>query len=238
MSSLVEVIAKQAQATFSKSLTEENFAESFTKLIRNVARIRSSDLKLNKETIRTINSGNSSKSLAPVTYIEVAENQCFSMGIFLLKSGARIPLHDHPGMHGVLKVIQGTLKISSYSALSKVPGEVKLPQDISNRIKSSQKDRLIPVEKHSPENVTDKDEPCVLRPKESNFHEICAIGGTAAFLDILAPPYDMKERDCHYYVPLETNKTDSEVKTWLLRTSPPTDFWCDAAPYTGPKVSL
>lgn len=167
---------------------------------------------------------------------QVAENQTFSMGIFLLRSGARIPLHDHPGMHGVLKVIQGTVKITSFSALP--PSDTKLPQDINNRVKGVHRDLLVPVEKHPPANLTDKDDPCVLRPKEGNFHEIVAVGGTAAFLDILAPPYDMKERDCHYYVPLETNKADSEVKTWLLRTPPPSDFWCEAAPYTGPKFTL
>ncbi|GBL93263.1 2-aminoethanethiol dioxygenase [Araneus ventricosus] len=238
MSSIVELIAKQAQATFSRSITEESFLENLTKLIKNVNKVRASDLKLNKDTLRTINSDNDDKRLAPVTYIEVAENKTFSMGIFLLRSGARIPLHDHPGMHGVLKVIQGTVKITSYSAVSKVPSDIKLPQDIYNRVKGVQKERLIPVEKHSSGNVTEKDEPCVLKPKEGNFHEICAVGGTAAFLDILAPPYDMNERDCHYYVPLETSKTDSEVKCWLLRTTPPSDFWCESADYTGPKVSL
>ncbi|XP_054712958.1 2-aminoethanethiol dioxygenase-like [Uloborus diversus] len=237
MSSLVEVIAKQAQATFSKSITEETFVESFNKLVRSVSRIRAADLHVNKDAIRTANSGNSSNSIAPVTYIEVAENQTFSMGIFLLRSGARIPLHDHPGMHGVLKVIQGTVKITSYSALSMTPADSKLPQDINNKVKGC-KNVLVPVEKHLCGSVTDRDEPCVLRPKEGNYHEICAVGGTAAFLDILAPPYDMKERDCHYYTPLETTKPDSEVKTWLLRTSPPSDFWCNAAPYTGPTVSL
>lgn len=238
MSSLVEAIAKQAQLTFSRSISEEAFTDSLTRLIRSVSRIRSADLKLSRDAGRTANSGSTAKAAAPVTYIEVEENQTFSMGIFLLKSGARIPLHDHPGMHGVLKVIQGTVKITSYSPVSNVPGNNTIPQDVYSRIKSTQRDSLIPVEKHLSANITDKDEPCVLRPREGNFHEICAIGGTAAFLDILAPPYDMIERDCHYYVALETNKPDSEIKTWLLRRSPPSDFWCDSAPYTGPKISL
>lgn len=233
MSSLVEAIAKQAQITFSRCLTDECFSENLTKLIRNASRIRATDLNFNKDTI----SDNDGKRPAPVTYIEVAENQTFSMGIFLLRNGARIPLHDHPGMHGVLKVIQGTVQITSFSPLQLPPG-YKLPPDINNRVKGVNRDLLFPVEKHSQASLTDRDDPCVLSPKEGNFHEIVAVGGSAAFLDILAPPYDMKERDCHYYVPIETKKSDTEAKTWLLRTPAPADFWCRAAPYTGPKFTL
>lgn len=238
MSSLVETIAKQAQSTFTKSITDESFIDSLTKLIRSVSRIRASDLKFNRDTVRTANSENATKRSAPVTYIEVKENQTFSMGIFVLKNGTRIPLHDHPGMHGVLKVILGTVKITSYSPVSNVPGEIEIPQDIRSRVKASQLDSLVPVEVHMSTNVTEKEEPCVLRPKEGNYHEICAVGGAAAFLDILAPPYDLVERDCHYYNALESKEPTSQCKIWLCQKPPPPDFWCDSAPYTGPKISL
>ncbi|GIY75236.1 2-aminoethanethiol dioxygenase [Caerostris darwini] len=236
MSSLVEAIAKQAQLTFSRNLTEESFLESLSKLIKNVSKVRAADLRLNKDVLRTVNSGNGSK-IAPVTYIEVAENPTFSMGIFVLRSGAKIPLHDHPDMHGVLKVIHGTVKITSYSALANVPSDYKLPQVVSNEKEKIQRDALIPVEKHFSGNVTDKDEPCVLKPMEGNYHEICAVGGCAAFLDILAPPYDMNERDCHYYKHLE-EKTDSDIKSWLCMIPAPQEFFCNSAPYTGPRVTL
>ncbi|KAG8189906.1 hypothetical protein JTE90_018687 [Oedothorax gibbosus] len=236
MSSLVEAIAKQAQSTFSRCLTDECFAENLTKLIRNVSRIRATDLNFNKDSVCAA-TDNDGQRPAPVIYIEVAENQAFSMGIFLLRNGTRIPLHDHPGMHGVLKVIQGTVQITSFSKIQLPPGS-KPPQDINNRVKGVARDLLIPVEKHSSAILTDRDEPCVLSPNECNYHDIVAVGGMAAFLDILAPPYDMKARNCHYYVPMETKKTDSEAKTWLLRTPPPCDYWCRAAPYTGPKFTL
>lgn len=51
----------------------------------------------------------------PVTYIPVAENKHISMGIFVIREGQNIPLHDHPHMHGLIKCIQGRLKITSYS---------------------------------------------------------------------------------------------------------------------------
>ncbi|XP_035233404.1 2-aminoethanethiol dioxygenase-like [Stegodyphus dumicola] len=237
MSSLVEAIARQAQSTFSKTLTDESFSEKFSKLIRYVSRVRASDLRISRDVMRTVNRDNTNP-VAPVTYIEVTENNTFSMGIFMLRNGTKIPLHDHPGMHGVLKVVLGTVKITSYSPVSKVPVDSKLPQDIENEIPPSERKSLIPVEKSMSANVSDKDEPCVLRPREGNYHEICAVGGVAAFLDILAPPYEATNRDCHYYTAFETSSTDSEVKVWLKRRGAPSDFWCEAAPYNGPRVYL
>ena len=54
---------------------------------------------------------------APVTYIPVVENQHISMGIFVIREGQNIPLHDHPNMHGVIKCIAGKLNITSFSKL-------------------------------------------------------------------------------------------------------------------------
>ena len=53
--------------------------------------------------------------LSPVTYIPVAENKHISMGIFVIREGQNIPLHDHPHMHGVIKCLEGKLKITSFT---------------------------------------------------------------------------------------------------------------------------
>ena len=42
---------------------------------------------------------------APVSYMEIFENPTVSIGVFILKEGACIPLHDHSGMYGILKVV-------------------------------------------------------------------------------------------------------------------------------------
>ncbi|OON20648.1 hypothetical protein X801_03468 [Opisthorchis viverrini] len=46
---------------------------------------------------------------APVAYVHIMENEIFSMGIFILRPGSRIPLHDHPGMFGILHIYQWKL---------------------------------------------------------------------------------------------------------------------------------
>ena len=52
---------------------------------------------------------------APVTYIPVSENKDVSMGIFIIREGQGIPLHDHPHMHGIIKCLKGNLKITSFT---------------------------------------------------------------------------------------------------------------------------
>lgn len=99
--------------------------------------------------------------------------------------------------------------------------------------------------------------PCLLTPVQDNLHQIDAMDGPAAFLDILAPPYDPDDgRDCHYYKVLqpaaqgegtdgksneqqqvEEKEKDEEVK-WLLEVPQPEDFWCVGEPYPGPTVSV
>ncbi|NXL75042.1 AEDO dioxygenase, partial [Leptocoma aspasia] len=132
----------------------------------------------------------------PVSYMHICETESFSMGVFLLRSGACIPLHDHPGMNGMLK------------------------------------------------HYTRASPPCLLSPHTDNLHQIDAVDGPAAFLDILAPPYDPQHgRDCHYYRLLEGPPAGAEPpalprEVWLVETPQAADFWCGGEPYPGPRVCL
>ncbi|CAB1456740.1 unnamed protein product [Pleuronectes platessa] len=36
----------------------------------------------------------------PVTYMHICGTEVFSMGVFLLRPGTSMPLHDHPDMNG------------------------------------------------------------------------------------------------------------------------------------------
>lgn len=74
-------------------------------------------------------------------------------------------------------------------------------------------------------SVTPDSVPCLLSPSESNIHKIESVGGPAAFLDILAPPYniepdpymeDQEERDCHYFRVL--SEPVSEVRKHLIKS--------------------
>ena len=81
------------------------------------------------------------------------------------------------------------------------------------------------------------------RPSELNSPRIESVGGPAAFLDILAPPYnirppdwaeDKEERDCHYF--RELREAGTGDYNWLLMCDPPASFYCDTEPYRGPGI--
>lgn len=163
---------------------------------------------------------------APVTYIGIFENELVSMGIFILRPGMKLPLHDHPQMYGLIKVLSGKIKVTSFS----------IGEDAALYAKTSPLG--FPAEKH-PEEVMGTDAPsCMLDPKMRNIHEIESIGGPAAFLDVLSPPYCTWEsanntRKCTYFKVCEHL---SGKLYRLCEISPPQWYWNDTHLYEGPEL--
>lgn len=222
-----------------------NFASSFMKLKENLDKIRADDVGFDDIFENERYWMNEDK--APCTYIEIFENEIINMSIFVLKPGFKMPLHDHPQMHGLLKVISGTVGIRTFSELQSGNTNTDIgnfPSEIDDL------DKVIPTSNDSPfrsliAQVTDQkicdaeSEACILTPEISNFHEIEALGGPSAFLDILAPPYsvflnDYEPRECRYYRQVREISKD---KVELKEMPSPIWFYCDAAPYLGPKLS-
>lgn len=245
MTSLIQKIARQARLTFrgaGGSGDGKGFAENVTQLGKLVSEIRAEDLK-----IRPRKSAQAPVSVPhnpPVTYMHICETDGFSMGVFLLKGGSGIPLHDHPGMHGMLKVLYGTVRISGFDKMEPQPAA------------AGHDGSLLRAVLRSTGEYSDSSPPCLLSPHRDNLHQISAVDGPAAFLDILAPPYDPDDgRDCHYYKLLPPTQAPSPAspeqtaaggaeasgvdprEVWLLEIPQPDDFWCGGEPYPGPMVS-
>jgi len=137
MASKMECVLKQALATFSGSYTSKAFHDNLVKLKRNAKDLDSLsvglDLKLLQWDMYELNNSLDKLSRtkyiphhqAPVTYIEVFENEHISVGVFVLRDGAKIPLHDHPYMYGVLKVIHGKVRVQSYTPKQKDYNQLK-----------------------------------------------------------------------------------------------------------------
>ncbi|XP_030011591.1 LOW QUALITY PROTEIN: 2-aminoethanethiol dioxygenase-like [Sphaeramia orbicularis] len=239
MSSLVQRIARQALVTFRSPEPGKSFVENHGKLKSLMTEVRAADLKLVPRRADDSPAGSPPphrhRGAPPVTYMHICETDHFSMGVFLLKSGASIPLHDHPGMHGVLKVLYGTVRISCFDRPDPPPAAPP----------SAHPGALRRSVLRSTGEYTEDSGPCVLSPDRDNLHQIDAVDGPTAFMDILAPPYDPDDgRDCHYYrvlteaeaEPDRTERTDQEV--WLMEISQPAEFWCGGEPYPGPEVCL
>ncbi|KAJ8284809.1 hypothetical protein COCON_G00036590 [Conger conger] len=241
MTSLIQQIARKASVTFkncgSANGDNEVFLGNQGELSNLLNEIRAADLKI---TPRKIKSSSKSQSHSPpVTYMHICETEDFSMGVFLLKPGASIPLHDHPGMNGLLKVLYGKVRIRCLDKLDNPPGAESEIQ-FNPPLLPNQKEALRRSIQRSIGEYTEESSPCILTPLKDNLHQIDAVDGPAAFLDVLAPPYDPDDgRDCHYYKVLQTVSGQQEQEdVWLLKIPQPDNFWCGGEPYPGPVVSF
>jgi cysteamine dioxygenase len=183
-------------------------------------------------------------STARVTggYLSLLENKKISMGIFSVRAGARLPLHDHQDMHGLLRVLTGNIEIQSYSLFSTPPTSPD-PALLAQLPGNVRPDKLLCALAHEPYVLSaDKPEVALLAPHERNLHEIRAIpsdaGLGAAFLDILSPPYG-NERDCNYFRLIGTQHCEqmNQKIAWLLPLdNAPNDFATVTLPYHGPPL--
>jgi len=223
---IVKQVAKQALTTF-RYKESSLFPSQFEKLLALTKKIQEKDVALDTEIKKV-------KSDAPVTFINIYEGDVFTLGIFIIRKGNSLPLHDHPGMFGVCKPLFGTLKLTSYQRVDKM---------------NFQNHSLIPVKK-LPEKILEADNDTteceVLTPAFGNYHSISAVRGDAAIFDILAPPYT-NGRDCSYYRELSMDElisrgielTEQELLerlTYLEQIPPPSSFYCDTKEYKGPVI--
>ncbi|XP_050699959.1 2-aminoethanethiol dioxygenase-like [Eriocheir sinensis] len=264
MATLLQKIARLAVTTFRRDprLTPGAYKTHYDQLSDLLARITPADLKLDPALLQDRGPFNPRRDGAPVTYMQIYEDLDVTICVFILKRGVRLPLHDHPGMCGLLKVVHGAVSIQSYSFLGDGNGQQQnngIPHPSTTTTMPSHHQGLLAATKH-PTIITSANDPaCRLSPGENNLHEIHSLNGTAAFLDILSPPYGMDdrlgyERDCHYYRELDIlppgfgggleegyemgdGEGSSEGPTVLLcRVETPSDFWCDQAEFKGPPV--
>ena len=133
-------------------------------------------------------------SREPIRQEEIFSSDGFSVGLFLIATGQKLPLHDHPRMTVWLKVLRGTLRVRSYDWVEKEPrgGWVQLTSDL---------------------HVDPETEPQILRADHGNLHEIRAVED-AAFLDLFSPYYS-PDRPCSYYRPRPGATTNDGQRLWL-----------------------
>ena len=140
------------------------------------------------------------------TYLGIVENDEYAIAAFILEPHAKIPLHDHPGMTVLSRVVRGSLRVTSFD----VGADGKARRSISL--------------------MTSADGPAALFPSVNNVHEFQAGAGGAVVLDVIVPPYDEDAgRACHYF-----EVVDVGGGVFRLREIPePADFECLGAVYQG-----
>ncbi|XP_026580800.1 2-aminoethanethiol dioxygenase-like [Pseudonaja textilis] len=246
--SLIQRVARQARATFGSGSGEA--PAELQRLRELLSQVSAEDLGLLQPRGPSAVPG---PSQPPVSYMHICETARFSMGVFVLRAGACIPLHDHPGMQGLLKVLYGTLRIACLDAAEEPEEQPDAAASgaaaaaaAAASSSCSPRPRRLRALLRSHRLYTAAAPPCLLSPQRDNLHQIAAeeAAGPAAFLDILAPPYDpARGRDCHYYrladgqsLPPPPAQPVPPSALWLLETPQAPDFWCGGEPYPGPRV--
>lgn len=225
--SQINLLLKHALQTF--TCTKEMFNQNLDILTKLMNKISLDDVRINPVLLSNVVWEKPNK--APATYVHIYEDLNMTVGVFVLKPGLVLPLHDHPGMHGLIKVIHGKVKITSYSLNT---DSTEIFKNENSQVLSESMNTLI-AEKTSEITVDSSNACSILYPEHRNIHQVECLNGPAAFMDILSPPYDTlneqgEMRKCNYYRVL------SEVAPNLFKlqkTESPSSFWTDSAPFIG-----
>nr|KYP70098.1 2-aminoethanethiol dioxygenase [Cajanus cajan] len=179
--------------------------------------------------------GNITKENQRVTYTTVCKCDNFSLCIFFIPEGGVIPLHNHPGMTVLSKLLLGLMHIKSYDWVDPETSNNLLQQPSQLRLAKLKADKVF----------TASCDASVLYPTTGgNIHEFTAIT-PCAVLDVIGPPYSKEDgRDCSYYrdhpyasFPNERTgeaKEENDSYAWLEEIEMPEKSKMDGIEYLGP----
>jgi hypothetical protein len=107
----------------------------------------------------------------------ITSSESFHASVFALAAGETIPLHDHPALSVICKVLRGRIGVRSFEWVDTASF---VARDCGE------------------ETIDAADGVSVLRGAPGTLHTITALE-PSAFLDLFAPYYDDRERQCRYY---------------------------------------
>uniref|UniRef100_A0A0E0EMD1 cysteine dioxygenase n=1 Tax=Oryza meridionalis TaxID=40149 RepID=A0A0E0EMD1_9ORYZ len=115
------------------------------------------------------------RAFTRITYVHIHQCADFSMGVFCFPAGATLPLHDHPEMVVLSKLLYGSVRVKSYDWVTPPP-----PCSRKSGLA-----RVVAADevRHAPCKTS------VLFPRSGgNMHAFTAVT-PCAILDVLTPPY-------------------------------------------------
>ncbi|CAI8585594.1 unnamed protein product [Vicia faba] len=160
------------------------------------------------------------QSFSEITYIHIHECDDVSIGVFCVPAGKEFPLHDHPGMTVLSKLLYGSVYVKAYDWIN-FDGTKGQTIGLAGRVID--------------EVMKAPHEPSILFPRSGgNIHSFRALT-SCAILDVLSPPYsqDFGRPSTYYYdIPIPYLNGYSMLEEKPL----PDDLVVRGAPYLGPSI--
>lgn len=166
------------------SLTEKEMDD----LIESVSKVDATHLDIRRERF----ADNPYALSTDISYVHMAESEHLLMAVFVLPPGSEIPIHDHPQMYVLSKVLWGELHVQSFDPLGDSWPNLKRER----------------VALKNESSITPAGAVRTLTPTSGNVHAFKAYQWTAVF-DVAIPPYDpLAGRPCNYYTTLTVDKDE------------------------------
>ncbi|XP_054789249.1 plant cysteine oxidase 4-like [Prosopis cineraria] len=161
------------------------------------------------------------QAFSEITYIHIHECDHFSMGAFCFPAGKVFPLHDHPGMTVLSKVLYGSVHVKAYDWI-KLDASGCPTWGLASKVVDGIMEAA--------------EEPSVLFPRSGgNIHCFTALT-PCAILDVLSPPYSQDlGRPSTYFSDFPIPSLPGYA--WLEEKPLPDDLIVKGAPYLGPPVA-
>ena len=172
-----------------------------------------------------------SKSMSRASAIDCVtlhDSHRFSMSVFRFnEEGTTIPLHNHPHMTVMSRLLYGTLRVRAFDWADDdkgVPGTSPNTPRLARLVRD--------------ESVSAPAEAFALYPRHGGNIHVFTATEPAAVLDILAPPYAIGSgRDCHYFEEVQLGPSGARAPpghAWLVEVDCPDDFEVERGEYDGP----
>ncbi|NP_001354070.1 Plant cysteine oxidase 1 [Zea mays] len=164
-----------------------------------------------------------------ITYVHIHQCDDFSIGVFCFPAGATLPLHDHPEMVVLSKLLYGSVRVRSYDWVAAPPDNSPSPP--RRRKRGLARVVAADVVRRAPCPAS------VLFPRSGgNLHAFTAVT-PCAILDVLTPPYSEDHgRPSTYFTDVPVPSLPGFAV--LEETDLPEGFTVAGAPYLGPQLTV
>ena len=131
----------------------------------------------------TIDAANSCSPLEnqPWNYYPLSSTALLQVGLITLFRFIPIPLHDHPGAYGALRILSGKVHIQQYQ----------------HSTDTNQQQSIVSLKRVASHNLS-RDGNAAFQPDTGNLHDIKSLSRHSVLLSMMIHPYQPQERSWYF----------------------------------------